>query len=58
MKYIILIMYLFLIGCDSKGVSPSDKRFGLYKVMIIDGCEYIYSGHMFGHKGNCTNEAH
>jgi hypothetical protein len=29
-----------------------------FRVLVMDGCEYVSFGHGLAHKGNCTNKIH
>lgn len=69
MKKIILtisvLITLTLTSCTSNQVKPSSLK-EKYKIVIIDGCEYImyseshgYQGYGYlTHKGNCKNPIH
>ena len=51
-KIILLALAAFMmVGCLSK----RDSNGIPYEVHVIDSCEYIDGGHMYGigHKGNC-----
>lgn len=55
MKKIILLALtaLMVVGCLSK--KEKDSNGTAYDVHVIDSCEYIDGGHLYGvgHKGNC-----
>ncbi len=66
-KYPLLMVYsiswLGFTGCD--GADNDTKPETSYKVIMIDGCEYIYVScrpfareFSFTHKGNCKNSIH
>jgi hypothetical protein len=54
-KIIILILLIVLLSCD---YTPK------FKVVTIDGCQYIHNANLIAyqgfmsHKGNCTNRIH
>ena len=59
-----------LAGCDDSTVirdsvkndiySPSGVQYKYwnYRVVLIDGCQYIVHDRGIAHKGNCTNSIH
>lgn len=60
----LLILTLLIVGCDSDLPQMNKKEtaiIGSYKIVEIDGCEYIISrgingsADMICHKGNCKN---
>ena len=61
MKKALLLLSIGLAGCG--GNSHTDDVALDYKVVVIDGCEYVvadyYVGHLgygfMAHKGNCKN---
>ena len=68
---LIMLVGVALTACDEHegALSTSHNVKGLekaYKIVVIDGCEYIsydakrgYSGYAyFAHKGNCSNKIH
>ena len=44
----------FNMPCDNCGESHDIK----YKVVCVNGCEYIATGKFFAHKGDCKNPMH
>jgi hypothetical protein len=50
-KLILVLTALMMVGCLSK----RDSNGIPYDVHVIDSCEYIDGGHVYGigHKGNC-----
>ena len=61
MKNLIWLLFIGLISCDK--VSTSTTIYGDYKIVVLDGCEYIEYDRGIGegrvysltHKGNCKN---
>ena len=58
---------MMLASCVQKGHSndpPKELNSRYYKIVVVDGCEYItvgspgYSDFAITHKGNCSNPIH
>ena len=50
-----------VVGCDRRlpeSIEHRNYADTSYCVIVIDGCQYIRSGHGIAHKGNCTNSIH
>lgn len=64
MKYILLWLMIFLIGCNNDGAPIDKKQYGSSIDLIeIDSCQYVlYSAYNWGsamvHHGNCHNSVH
>ena len=50
---ILLLVALLLAGCYQRDRSYDGKLPLGTRVVIIDGCEYIYDSYRLAHKGNC-----
>jgi len=61
-KFLFLLLYvLLMVGCAMKPIYPyksEDDPAFWYRIIRIDGCEYIRASYVFGHKGNCDNPMH
>lgn len=63
MKYLLLVLFVVLVGCADTSNNPSRDNFGL-QLLTIDGCEYaLYvdvtgGGTAMVHHGNCHNPVH
>jgi len=65
MKTIILIMAVFFVSCETtvetKTLPLTTWNGSEVKIVIIDGCEYLYvfsDTRSLTHKGNCSNPIH
>ena len=57
-KFMKKIVFLFLTavmlsGCAEVDKSYNDKMPAMWRVLVIDSCEYVYEGYRLAHKGNC-----
>jgi hypothetical protein len=54
---ILLTAFILLTSCGPGDVPELPSAVGDFKVIVVDGCEYLYrtSGHAgyLAHKGNC-----
>lgn len=68
-KYLIFLLLPILMGCQSSEQTKAEERldttFTGYKIINIEGCEYIYKRYdvfsgipVLTHKGNCKNPIH
>ena len=66
-EFMVLLFMLGLVGLTGCSVAyrqhlEENAKKGVeslpFKVVEIDGCQYIYCYNWFCHKGNCTNPIH
>ena len=66
----LLVILLLCVGCTDNKLQIKDTKFDVkstdgqlykyegYRLVVIDGCEYILMDRGITHKGNCINKIH